>query len=189
MKEDEVSPFDDTWQIDPLTGEILSDVKHQEYLVPIDVKLILSREDYDREVRLRRKRWMKLWISPLLLDVIIERHLTIPAISVMCVLGQKVGYQTMVYTNLKDLVKESGHVRQTVSNALTELKDNGFIREVGNKLKEKDSRFLLLNPLYFFVGYYPSRDKLIREWVDDYVLSISTHNDIMSILGKSNHSP
>jgi len=111
------------------------------------------------------KRKFRLWVSPMLLDIVIEKQISIPAISILCLLGQKIGYNNMVYTTAKDISEGSGYVRQTVSSALVELGQAGFVKEVDNKLKEKDSRFLLVNPLYFFLGFYPHRDTLIKDWM------------------------
>lgn len=167
MSDNEVSSNGDRWVVDLDTGETYEEGKGREvyYLPPLELSAITSREVYDSVVRARYKKFMKLKISPILLDIIVERGLSIPAMSVLCLLGQKIGYNNMVYTSVKELVEGSGYIRQTVSAALGELKDGGMVREVDNKLKEKESRFLLVNPLYFFLGYYPNRDKLLNEWM------------------------
>lgn len=167
MEEDnEVSSFGDRWAVDPETGELYEvGERGSYYLPPLDISAITSKEIYDSVVKARVKRFMKLKISPILLDVIVDRGLSIPAMSVLCLLGQKIGYNNMVYTSIKELVEGSGYIRQTVSGAIMELKEVGMVREVNNKLKEKESRFFLVNPLYFFLGYYPNRDKLLNEWM------------------------
>ena len=164
--DNEVSSNGDRWVVDPETGELYEvESNNTYYLPPLDISSITSREVYDPVVKARLKKFMKLKISPILLDVIVDRGLSIPAMSILCLLGQKIGYNNMVYTSVKELVDGSGYIRQTVSNAIGELKDNGMLREVDNKLKEKESRFFLVNPLYFFLGYYPNRDKLLNEWM------------------------
>jgi DNA-binding MarR family transcriptional regulator len=164
--DNEVSSNGDRWVVDPETGELYEvESSSTYYLPPLDISSITSRELYDSIVKVRLKKFMKLKISPILLDVIVDRGLSIPAMSVLCLLGQKIGYNNMVYTSVKELVDGSGYIRQTVSNAIGELKDNGMLREVDNKLKEKESRLFLVNPLYFFLGYYPNRDKLLNEWM------------------------
>lgn len=167
MNDYDVSSNGDRWYVDTHTGEIREWVGEANYLLPIDLATITSREIFDRVVsdRIGKRRNLKLWISPLMLDVVVERRLSIPAISILCLLGQKIAYNNMVYTTAKDISEGSGYVRQTVSTALQELIMSGFVREVGNKLKEKDSRFLLVNPLYFFIGFYPHRDNLIKDWM------------------------
>lgn len=167
MGNNEVSPFDDRWVIDTETGEIVEKVGRDIfYLPPIDLSIITSKRIFDEVVsqRLSRKRY-RLWVSPLLLDVVIERNVSIPALSILCYLGQKIGYNNMVYTTFKEIQEGSGYVRQTVSYAISELKSRNLLREVSNKLEERDSRFFLINPLYFFLGYYPNRDNLIKDWM------------------------
>lgn len=166
VDDNEVSSNGDRWAVDPETGELYEvEANSSYYLPPLDISTIVSREVYDSVVKARVKRFMKLKISPILLDVIVDRGLSIPAMSVLCLLGQKIGYNNMVYTSVKELVDGSGYIRQTVSSAIVELKDSGMVREVSNKLKERESRFFLVNPLYFFLGYYPNRDKLLNEWM------------------------
>lgn len=176
-----MSQNDDTWAfysrvqmnaregyfVDVDTGEILSAGQSGSgYIKPIDISAIVAKDIYEEVVRSRvGKRRYKLWISPLLLDVVIDKALTIPALSVLCFLGQKIGYNNMVYITLREIGEGSGYGRQAVSKALTELRRKGFLREVGNKLEERDSRFFLVNPLYFFLGYYPVRDLLLKDWV------------------------
>lgn len=167
LDDNEVSPFDDRWYINKDTGEITEKIASDiMYLPPIDISTITSRDVYDRLVAGRTsRRKYRLWVSPLLLDIVIERGMSIPALSILCYLGRNVGYNNMVYVTMKEIQEGSGYVRQTISTALTELKGRGFIREVSNKLEEKDSRFLLISPLYFFLGYYPNRDTLLRDWM------------------------
>jgi DNA-binding MarR family transcriptional regulator len=166
MSNNDLSSNGDTWVLDPYTGELLQRGSIEpSYLPPLDISSIVSQEVFNEVVKDRKKKWMKLWVSQLVLDIVVERNLTIPALSVLCLLGQKIGYNNMVYTNIKSLAADSGYVRQTVSNSITELKDKGFIREPNNKLNERDSRFFLVNPLYFHLGYYYNRDNIIREWI------------------------
>jgi DNA-binding transcriptional ArsR family regulator len=166
MNDNDVSSNGDRWYVDTHTGEIREWVGEATYLLPIDISKIDSRQVYDSLVKERvGKRKFRLWVSPMLLDIVIEKQISIPAISILCLLGQKIGYNNMVYTTAKDISEGSGYVRQTVSSALGELGQAGFVKEVDNKLKEKDSRFLLVNPLYFFLGFYPHRDTLIKDWM------------------------
>jgi DNA-binding MarR family transcriptional regulator len=170
VSDNEVSSNGYTYQmteyvVDKNTGEILEVVKDIPYQQPIDISSIVSREIFEGVVNLRRKKWYKLWISPLVLDIVIDRGISIPALSVLCLLGQRIGYNNMVYTTSKDLMVGSGYGRQAVSGAISELKQSGYIREVDNKLQERDSRFFLVNPLYFFLGYFPHRDNLIKDWM------------------------
>jgi len=175
MSDNEVSAFADTclingYLIDKQTGEIVAEggrYAHQDisYLQPLDISSITSRGVYEEVVKARIKKWYKLWVSPMLLDIVIERGTSIPALSTLCLLGQKIGYNNMVYTSIKELATDSGYSRQTVTGAVVELKQKGFVREVENRLEEKESRFLLINPLYFFLGYYPHRENLLKDWM------------------------
>lgn len=170
MTINELSSNGDTtsnYAVDYSTGEIYEvravDIS---YLQPIDISAIGSKGIFENIVkeRLSRKRY-RLWVSPMLLDMVVEKQISIPSLSVLCLLGQKIGYNNMVYTTFKDICLGSGYVRQTVSNAITELKEKGLLRECSHKLEERDSRFFLVNPLYFFLGYYPHRDNLIKDWM------------------------
>lgn len=169
MNTNEVSSNGDStnYAVDYHTGEIF-EVRGMDgtFLQPIDIANMGSKEVFEKTVkdRLSRKRY-RLWVSPMLLDMVVERQVSIPSLSVLCLLGQKIGYNNMVYTTFKDICTGSGYVRQTVSNAITELKEKGLLRECSHKLEERDSRFFLVNPLYFFLGYYPHRDNLIKDWI------------------------
>lgn len=162
-----MSPFDDRWFVNKETGEISEKIGSDVYyLPPIDLSAITSRSIYDKLIASRTsRRKYRLWVSPLLLDIVIERGMSIPALSVLCYLGRSVGYNNMVYLTMKEIQEGSGYVRQTVSSALSELKAKKYVREVGNKLEERDSRFFLISPLYFFFGYYSNRDILLRDWM------------------------
>jgi DNA-binding transcriptional ArsR family regulator len=168
MEENEVSANGDTWYVDKVTGEIYQRRSHVDisYLAPVDIHNIKSRDVYNRVVveRTNNKRY-RLWVCPLLLDMVIERNVSIPALSILCLLGRKVGYNNMVYTTTKELCEDGRYSRQTVSTALSELREGGFIREPNSKLEGKDDRFILISPLYFFLGYYPYRDVLLRDWM------------------------
>ena len=92
MNDYDVSSNGDRWYVDTHTGEIREWVGEANYLLPIDLATITSREIFDRVVsdRVGKRRNLKLWISPLMLDVVVERRLSIPAISILCLLGQKI---------------------------------------------------------------------------------------------------
>jgi hypothetical protein len=167
MENNEVSANGDRWIVDYNTGEaFLVTAENVSYLAPLDIKTIVSQETFNQVVkeRMYRKRY-RLWVSPMLLDMVIERQISIPSLSILCLLGQQIGYNNMVYTSIKKLSEGSGYVRQTVSSAVVELKSHGLLREPENKLEERESRFFLVNPLYFFLGYYPHRDNLIKDWI------------------------
>lgn len=170
MNINHLSGIADTWQIDTETGEVMgmgiSGANTERYSPPIVISSIKSRGVYEEIIREKTsRRKYVLRISPLLLDVIIAKEVSIPAISVLCSLGRKIGYNNMVYTTSRELSIDSKYSRQGVSMAITELKKAGFIKEPNGKVGEKGDRFLLINPLYFFLGYYPYRDNLIRDWI------------------------
>lgn len=135
------------------------------YINPIIISEIDSKEVFDVIVRMRRKKFMKLYINPLFLDVISDRVLSNQGLYVLSVLAQNIGYNSMVYTTVEDIVKETELPRYKVSLAISELKEKGFLREPSNRLLEKNARFLILNPVYFFLGYYSQREGLLRDWV------------------------
>ena len=169
MTTNEVSSNGDitNYAVDYTTGEVY-EVRSVDitYLQPIDISAIGSKIRFDEIVRERiSRRRYRLWVSPMLLDMVVEKQISIPSLSVLCLLGQKIGYNNMVYTTFKDICIGSGYVRQTVSGAIAELKEKGLLRECSHKLEERDSRFFLVNPLYFFLGYYPHRDNLIKDWI------------------------
>lgn len=167
MGNNELSSNGDTWLIDYSTGELYEGRgENVSYVQPIDLKAITSLAYFEAVVkeRLSRRRY-RLWVSPMLLDMVVERQISIPSLSILCLLGQQIGYNNMVYTTSKKISEGSGYVRQTVSSAIVELKSKGLLRESENKLEERDSRFFLVNPLYFFLGYYPNRDNLIKNWI------------------------
>lgn len=155
--------------VDPLTGELLSKMGTtlgSNYIIPMEVDKITCKEDYELQVKgVVANRRLKLWVSPFLLDVIVERQVSSPALGIYCLLGQSIGYSTYVYLTTKEMVESSGYVRQTIYKALDELIAKGFVFAMPNKLKEREDRFLMLNPLYFYVGYYPNRENALKEWM------------------------
>lgn len=160
--------MNDILRYDVNTGEVLEDevILGRGYVKPFDISVIHCKEDFDKsvvEVLARRK--FKLWVSPLLLDVIIERKLSSPALGIYCFLGQSIGYSTYVYLTIKEMSEGSGYVRQTVYKTLDELEEAGLIRKVGNKLKNREDRFYAINPLYFYLGYYPNRENALKDWM------------------------
>lgn len=168
MEEDnEVSVQADSYTVDLRTGEICDDWEEVEptYLEAINTDNIHSFDDYLDVVRDRMKgKRYRLFISPLLLDMVIEKSIGIPALCVFCMLGQKVGYGNMVYTTTREICQVTGYSRQTVSGVIQELLSHRLLKEVGKKLKGRDDRFFLISPLYFFLGYHPHRDALIKGW-------------------------
>lgn len=152
-------------RIDTDTGEVV--MKDYRYRTPIDIFKIKTKEQYNDIVKTARgkSKW-RLWVGDVLLDLIIERNISIPAASVFCCLGREVGFNNMVFTTTKELQDKTKHTRQTITLALKELKDHDLIREA-SWVKEKGSRFFLLNPLYFFLGYYPYRDHLLKKWMEE----------------------
>lgn len=164
MSNNELSSNGDTWEVDSLTGELLQR-EEELYINPIDVYSIVNRTMYSKLViEHTGKRKYRLSVSPLLLDLVVDKGLTIPSLSIFCLLGQKVSYRNIIYTTTRELIEGSGYSRQTVSNSLSELSINGFIRECRNSLEGRDDRLILISPLYFFLGYYPHRDNLIKDW-------------------------
>ena len=155
----------DTMNVNMDTGELVESYEDTHYLVPIDISGIGSKEQYDSLIteHIGKKKY-RLVISPVLLDLVVDKVIPMSTLCIFCLLGQKVGYRNMVYTNTKELIEGSGYGRTHISRALSELSINGFIRECDNKLKEKGDRLILVSPLYFFLGYYPHRDGVIKDW-------------------------
>jgi DNA-binding transcriptional ArsR family regulator len=156
------------WVVNEYTGEIFERgdfEKEIRYSQPIELDKIVSREVYDGIVadKTSRKRY-KLWVSGFVLDIVAEKVLSGKALCLLCVLGREIGYNNMVYCTLAEMILKTGYVRQTVGEALAELKNLGFVKEVKNKFKGRDDRLFLINPLYFFLGYYPHKDKLVKDW-------------------------
>ena len=132
---------------------------------PIDISSIRSREVFNEMIGGKiGKRKYRLWVSPLLLEMVIDKDIYISSLSVFCYLGQNIGYSNMVYIKTKDIVDQCSYTRQTVSLAIEDLKVRGLIKEVVQKLEGRDDRLFLIYPLYFFLGYFPMRDVLLRDW-------------------------
>lgn len=130
---------------------------------PIDISSIKNKAMYEAMVRSKVKNY-NLSIGRDLLEVAIAKSLTQAEMSVFCALGDMVGYNNMVYTTTKEIVALTGCVRQTVGDILDNLERKGLIKEVGEELEGKADRFILVNPRYFFKGYYPYREKLTMDW-------------------------
>ena len=159
--------------IDMETGEYLGEgysleevrFRGREPSPPIDISTIRSKEIFDEVVSGKiGKRKYRLWVSPLLLEMVIDKDIYISSLSVFCYLGQNIGYSNMVYLRTKDIVDQCRYTRQTISLAIEDLKVRGLIKEVVQKLEGRDDRFFLIYPLYFFLGYFPMRDVLLRDW-------------------------
>ena len=156
-------------QYDPVTGELIFERVElsSRYVKPLEIELITSREEYDRQIKaVLARRQYKLWVSQFLLDIIVDRQVSSPALGLYCFLGQSIGYGTYVYLSTKEMVQGSGYVRQTVYKSLQELEDKYLIRKIPNKLKEREDRFYFVNPLYFYLGYYPNRENALKEWME-----------------------
>lgn len=168
MDDYELSANGDTYLVDPLTGEIFTATHSKDpwYSKPIDISAIGSRLQYEEAIKecVGRRKY-KLWVSPFLLDIVIDKQLSPSALGLFCYLGQNIGYNNMVYLTTKQIVEDTGYSRQTVSTSLSEIENNHLIRKVDNKLEGRDDRFYLVNPLYFYLGYYPNRDRIIKEWL------------------------
>ncbi len=162
------SDIPDDHIVDMATGELIYVGSGADlvYSQPIDIPSITSREVYDEIVKekTRNKRY-RLLVSRVLLDVIIDKQLSIGALSVFCFLGQSIGYNNMVYTSVKEIQKGTSYSRDWVYVALEELQRAGLIREVSHKLRGKADRMFLINPVYFFLGYYPYKENLIKDWM------------------------
>lgn len=163
---DGVSPvlINGVW-IDPITGEVLHNhVQGEEYIQPLDVTKIINRQVFEEEVRNRigRKKW-KLMVSPLLLDLVTDRNISIAAISVFCCLGRNVSLYNLCCMSVQEVVDQTVYKKQTVNEAIRDLKEGGYLKEVV-ELEGKD-RLFCVNPLYFFLGFYPYREKLLRDWM------------------------
>lgn len=162
-----LSSYDDTWRLEQQYEEVTIGGSRLDVTMshPIDILSIISRDKYNEVIssKIGGKRF-RLMVSPILLEVVVEKKISIPAISVFCLLGRMVGYHNLVYTTTKDMCSLSGYGRQTVSGVIQELLFHGLLREYDHSLKGKDDRFFVLNPIYFFLGYYPHRDSLIQAW-------------------------
>jgi hypothetical protein len=151
------------------TGEIFEEgvpLVAGRYLQPLDISGVRNKETFDVAIKATvGRRNYKLWVSPFILDIIVERELSAPALGLLCFLGQNISYHTYVYLSTKEIVEGSKYVRQTVVSSLSELLEKHLVRKMSNKLEDKGDRFLALNPLYFYLGYYPNRDNVLKDWV------------------------
>lgn len=167
MSNNEVCPIDHTWDFDPITGEVRERVVlGSRYIQPLVLDEITSKATYDKAVKeVLAGRKYRLWVSPFLLDIIIDKELEPREIGLFCFLGQNIAYNNLVYISTKEIISEMGYKRETVSRGLSVLESKFLIRKLDKKLEGKDDRMYQINPLYFFLGYYPNRDKVIGEWM------------------------
>lgn len=156
---------------DKETGEILenggySDHNKVKYLKPFILDGVNNKEVFLERVNdTVGRRKFRLWVSPLLPDLIVDKELSIAALGVFCYLATNIGYGTTVYVSIREVVEGSGYVRQTVYKALEELENGGYLRKTDNKLSLKEDRMYTMNPLYFYKGYYPHRENALKSWV------------------------
>ena len=159
---------------DKETGEILEGVWENSvqevlpvrYIKPFIIADVTNKEVFDERVKdTTARRKFRLWVSSLIPDLIVDKELSIAELGVFCYLATNIGYGYHVYTSIKDLVDGTGYVRQTVYKALDRLEEGGFIRRCSNKLTAKEDRMYMVNPLYFYLGYYPNRDNALKDWM------------------------
>ena len=156
------------------TGEILEgswensvqEVLPARYIKPFIISDVTNKEVFEERVKdTTARRKFRLWVSSLIPDLIVDKELSIAELGVFCYLATNIGYGYHVYTSIKDLVEGTGYVRQTVYKALDRLEEGGFIRKCSNKLTAKEDRMYMVNPLYFYLGYYPNRDNALKDWM------------------------
>lgn len=184
MRENEVSATADTlditegvdipigYKLNVDTGELVE----LSYSEPIDTKKMVCRDSYNQEIlRVRGKKKWRVGLGQLVLDLVIDRLLSIPALSLFCAMGREVGYHNVVMITNKEMREKTSYSRQTISNCIQELKREGLIKEAEWSIKGKEDRLFFLNPLYFYMGYYPYRDALLKQWWEE--TSISGRED------------
>lgn len=153
--------------VDTSTGELIYK-GDESYSVPVDISTITNKGKFDQMVKDKLAgRKYRLVVSHVLLDLIVDKSLSIGALSVFCYLGQNIGYNNMTYTSIKSIQEGTSYGRDWVYMAIDELKTKGLLREVEHKLEGRADRMFLVNPVYFFLGYYPHKDNLIRDWIKD----------------------
>jgi hypothetical protein len=126
---------------------------------PIEIHKIKSRGQFDEMVKAKAK-YFQLSIG---LDILDLRLTPTEAVLFNC-LGKLVGYNHMVYTTTRELLVDVGCTRKTLVDCLFSLESRNLIRQVGVELEGKGDRLILVNPRYFFKGYYPYREELIKRW-------------------------
>lgn len=157
--------------MDNSTGEIVDYVVSKgvvrdiSYPPPIDISTINSKEIFDHIIKQRvgKKRY-QLWVGSVLLDLVVGKQYHPSVFGMFCYLGQSIKYNNMVYTNTKEMGEGAGYNRDTVRRVISQLIAGGLIKDVGNKLENPIERLFLVNPRYFFLGYYPYRNVLVKDW-------------------------
>lgn len=157
--------------MDKNTGEIVDYViskgitRDISYPPPIDISLLNSRDIFEKitDQKIGKKRY-QLWVGNMLLDLVVDKKYHPSVFGMFCYLGQNVKYNNLIYTSTKEMSVGAGYNRDTVSKAVKKLKEEGLLREVDNKLEHPTDRLFMINPLYFFLGYYPYRSVLIKDW-------------------------
>jgi|GEM_PF-4988684 len=157
--------------LDEETGELIDRVAYTsitrdvEYSEPLDIMSITNKVKFNQAVAYKiGKRRYNLWVGGSLLDLAIDRQVHPSELCIFFYLGREVGYNNLVYTSIGDILKGTGCGRTTVYSALQSLKDSGLIREVGIELDKDGDRMFAINPRYFFLGYYPYRQELVKDW-------------------------
>jgi hypothetical protein len=129
-------------RMDESTGEVWSTIagKPQDMEDPIpaiDISSITNRGIFEGIVRQKiGKRRYRLWVGPELLEIVVAKDLHPSVYSVFCFLGQNIGYNNMVYLSTEEICNGTDH-----------------------------NRFFLVNPRFFYLGYYPYRNVLVNEWI------------------------
>ena len=157
--------------MDDSTGEIVEYVSSKglvreiAYPPPIDISTLNSRDIFDTIVKQKigKKRY-QLWVGSGLLDLVVGKEYHPSVFGLFCYLGQSIKYNNMVYTDSKEMSEGTGYNRDTVRKAVVQLVKAGLIRQVDNELENVVDRLFLINPRYFFLGYYPYRSVLIKDW-------------------------
>jgi hypothetical protein len=157
--------------LDEETGELIDRVASTnilmdlEYISPIDISGITSRLKFEEVVagKIGRKRY-NLWVGSSLLDLAIDKQVHPAPLCVLFYLGRSVAYNNLAYTSVQDIIKGTGHTKSTVYMALQTLEGIGLIKDVGVNLDRESDRLFTVNPRYFFLGYYPYRQELVKGW-------------------------
>ena len=133
---------------------------------PLTWEDVCDRDTYKRVVKgYKGNHKYKLWISPLLLEVISELSPT--GVKVLFLIAKQVGWHNVAYVHLPEFYEHCS--RPSVYRALKELRDMGLLREMSNNLPKGD-RLYKVSPVYFYLGWYPYRDVLVKNWIKEVVV-------------------
>lgn len=158
-------------RVDEETGELKDYIVNEsiprdiQYPSPVEIHRITGRKAFEELLseKIGRRKY-QLWVGNVLLDLAIDKDIHASIVTVFCFLGRKVGYNNIAYTSTKELVEGTGLNKRTVQRALDSLERMHLILKVVLDLDKAGDRLILINPRYFFLGYYPYRQVLVREW-------------------------